>query len=327
MQPVAAGSGGDVDQRRRLPAELRGIHRFLDLELLDRVDRWVDHEVVEQLVGDLGAVQQVDVVARSLSTDVGQRPRLLERIAARAAGRNHDGVTELRQREEVPSVQRELDDLAVVDDVADFGGVRLQQAVPAATVMFSATPSTPSLKSTFKVRPNSSSRPLCVCGAKPDDDAVMSHWPGRSAGRKKRPCCVGHPLDDQAGGGMLRRHRRSRKSRSRDVPDDAGDLAGVRLGDGVGAERRTHETDQNEHRPCRRTRSALPHTGHLSPDALGECRRLRIVPSSAAYVQVATSHLLHGSVARRREPSDAGDQGRRPRSTARDRAVAVPSFV
>jgi hypothetical protein len=39
VQPVAARPGGDVDQRRRLAAELRGIHRFLDLELLDRIDR------------------------------------------------------------------------------------------------------------------------------------------------------------------------------------------------------------------------------------------------------------------------------------------------
>ncbi len=39
---VAAGLGRDVDQRRRLAAELRRVHRLLDLEFLDRVDRRVD---------------------------------------------------------------------------------------------------------------------------------------------------------------------------------------------------------------------------------------------------------------------------------------------
>ena len=57
----------------------------------------------------------------------GQRPGLLQRLAARAAGRDDDGVAELRQREEVAAVQRQLHDLAVLDDVADLGGGRLQQ--------------------------------------------------------------------------------------------------------------------------------------------------------------------------------------------------------
>ena len=107
-EEVRAGLRRDVDQRRRLAAELRRIHRLLNLELLDRVDRRVDHQVVEQLVGDLGAVEQIDVVAGSLAADVGQRTRLLERFAARAAWRNDDRVAQLREREKVPAVQRKL---------------------------------------------------------------------------------------------------------------------------------------------------------------------------------------------------------------------------
>ena len=57
----------------------------------------------------------------------GQRARLLERFAARAARRDDDGVAQLRQAEEVAAVQRQLHDLPVLDDVADLGGRRLQQ--------------------------------------------------------------------------------------------------------------------------------------------------------------------------------------------------------
>ena len=77
-EQVGAGLGRDVDQRRRLAAELRRIHRLLDLELLDRIDRRIDHQVVEELVGDLGAVEQIDVVPGSLAADV--------RAAGRPAG-------------------------------------------------------------------------------------------------------------------------------------------------------------------------------------------------------------------------------------------------
>ena len=71
VHDVAAGLCGDIDKRRRFAAEFRRIHRFLDLELLDRIDGRIDDQVVEELVGDFGAVQQIDVVAGALSADVG----------------------------------------------------------------------------------------------------------------------------------------------------------------------------------------------------------------------------------------------------------------
>ncbi len=89
VRRVAARLRGHVDQRRRLSAKLGGVHRLLDLEFLNRVDRRIDHQVVEQLVGDLRAVQQVNVVSRSLPSDVWQRPGLLQRVAASAPGRQH----------------------------------------------------------------------------------------------------------------------------------------------------------------------------------------------------------------------------------------------
>ena len=127
MERVRAGLRGDVDQRRRLAAELRRIHRLLDLELLDRIDRRVDDEIVEQLVGHLGAVEQIDVVPGSLAADVRQRARLLQRLAARSARRHDHRIAQLRESQKVSAVERKLNDLAVLDDVADFGVRRLEE--------------------------------------------------------------------------------------------------------------------------------------------------------------------------------------------------------
>ena len=82
---VCARLGRHVDERRRFPAKFGRVHRLLDPELLDRVDGRVDDQVVEQFIGHLRAVEQVDVVAGALAADIRQRPCLLERFTARAA--------------------------------------------------------------------------------------------------------------------------------------------------------------------------------------------------------------------------------------------------
>ena len=124
---VGARFGCHVDQRRCLAAELRRVHRLLDLELLDGVDRRVDHQVVEQLVGDLHAVEQVDVVSRALTADVRERSRLLQRVATRPSRRDDDGIAELRERKELAAVARNLQHLLVLDHVADLRRPSLQQ--------------------------------------------------------------------------------------------------------------------------------------------------------------------------------------------------------
>ena len=77
-------------KRRCLAAELGRVLGLLDLELLDRLDRRIDDEIVEQLVGHLDAVEQVDVVTGTLPAHVGQWSGLLQRVSARAAGRKND---------------------------------------------------------------------------------------------------------------------------------------------------------------------------------------------------------------------------------------------
>ena len=150
---VRAGLGHHVDERRRLATELRGIHRLLDLELLDGIDRGVEHEIVEELVRDLRAVHQIDVVAGALAADVRELAGLAKRAAARSARGNHHGVAELRERHEVSPVERQLHDLPVFDDVADLRVGRLQEGSRRPTLICSATPFTLSVTSICRLRP------------------------------------------------------------------------------------------------------------------------------------------------------------------------------
>ena len=110
-----------------LPPNSAGYIVFRDLEFLNRIDRRTDDEVVEELVGDLHAIEQIDVVAAALAVDGGQRSGLPERGAARPAGRHRDAVGQLRQLNELTAVERQLPDLAVVDDLRDLGIDRLQE--------------------------------------------------------------------------------------------------------------------------------------------------------------------------------------------------------
>ena len=61
--------------------------------------------LLKKFVSDLDAVQQIDVVAAALSGHGGQTPRLLDGRAARAAGRDHHSVAELRELHELAAVE------------------------------------------------------------------------------------------------------------------------------------------------------------------------------------------------------------------------------
>ena len=127
LKRVGACAGRDVDQGGGLAAELRRILRLLDLELLNGVDRRADDQVVEELVRDFDAVQQIDVVAGSLAADVRERPGLLQRLPSGSTRGQHDGVAQLSERQEGSAVERQLHHDAVLDDVADFRVRRLQE--------------------------------------------------------------------------------------------------------------------------------------------------------------------------------------------------------
>ena len=226
---VRAGARHHVDQRRRLAAELRRVHRLLNLELFDRVDRRIDHQVVEQFVRDLGAVEQVDVVARALAADVGQRARLLQRFASCAARRDDDGVAQLRQRQQVAAVDRQLDDLAVLDDVADLGGRRLQEGRVGLDLHRFRDPEHPERELDVERAAH-----LEHDGEPPGREGSVQRRhqvPASDAKRReKEPAfTIGHARHGRAAVGMRRGHGRVGNRRPRDVADDAGNLSGVDL--------------------------------------------------------------------------------------------------
>lgn len=66
MKFFGAGFGGDVDQRGRFAAELGSVTRFLNLELLNGVDRRVDDQIVEILVGDFYTIDEVGPMRNSI---------------------------------------------------------------------------------------------------------------------------------------------------------------------------------------------------------------------------------------------------------------------
>ena len=228
-QRIRAGARGDVDQRRRLAAELRRILRLLDLEFLNRVDRRIDDEVVEQLVGHLHAVEHVDVVTGALPADVRQRTRLLQCVTARAARRDDDRVAQLREREEVAAIEWKLHDLLVLDDVADLRVGRLQQRVSAVTLTLLGQ--APDLEREVQRQrlsqlhdntgPDDTTEPGEI-----DGDHVHAD-PHRH--QKIPPDLVGDLLDTDTTIDVFGDHASSRQHTALSVTHDTGDLAGVCL--------------------------------------------------------------------------------------------------
>jgi hypothetical protein len=243
---VGARPGRDVDQRRRLAAELRRVHRLLYLELLDRVDRRIDDEVVEQLVGHLRAVEQIYVVPGSLAADVGKLAGLLQRVAASAARRNHHRVRELRQGEEVAPVERKLDDLAAIDDVADLCGVGLQQRRRGCDgdVLRNAFDGQHEVdvERAADIEHNALVRARREARRRRRDVPLA----GSERRQVEAPFGVGLPLDDRPRFTVRRDNLRAGQRGARSVADDAGDLAGVGLCESARGRERRDDRDRGQ---------------------------------------------------------------------------------
>ena len=108
---VAAGFGRQIDDAAVEASELRGRTIGLDLELLDRVDVREEGDLSGLGLQDGDAVEQVFVRARPSAVDARQRRR-------RCRGQRHSWH-QARERHEAPPVERQIDDLPVVDDVAE----------------------------------------------------------------------------------------------------------------------------------------------------------------------------------------------------------------
>ena len=160
---------------------------------------------------------------------LGSGPACCKRFAPCASGRDDDGVAQLRQRQQAAAVDRQLDDLAVLDDVADFGGGRLQKGRVGLDLHGFRDPEHPE-------------RELDVDGAAQleDDgqpprreDSVQRRHQLPTADAKRREQEPAFPIGDARHGGaavgMRRGDDRVGNRRSRHVADDADNLSGIDL--------------------------------------------------------------------------------------------------
>ena len=104
-----------VDHATVEAAELRGRTIALDLELLNRVDVWKERHLPGLRLQHRNPVEEVFVGARPAAVDARQRRR--------GRRRHRHARHEAREGDEAPAVEREIDDPAVIDDMAKTRGL------------------------------------------------------------------------------------------------------------------------------------------------------------------------------------------------------------
>src|SRR5207249_707414 len=128
MQLIGPGADHGIYQRARAPPKLRRIRIGLDLELLERFYRGLDHLYVQPTkavrVGCVvDPVELERILKRPIAVDVKYSPkpnRLQTRRGSQHARR------EERELVVIAPVQRQLDDLRMIDDRAAASGFRLE---------------------------------------------------------------------------------------------------------------------------------------------------------------------------------------------------------
>ena len=176
---IAPGLGRQVDDPAVEAAELGGRAVAFDLELLNRVDVRKERDLPGLGLQHRDAVEQILVGAGPAAVDARQRGR--GRRRHRHAGR------QARERDEAPAVERQVDDLPVVDDVAEPRGFAAQQRRVGGDGDGFGQPADLELQ----VEPNGFARgePDAVAGQRPESAQLDAHaiGAGREAGTTYRP--------------------------------------------------------------------------------------------------------------------------------------------
>jgi hypothetical protein len=119
VKRIAAGLRREIDNAAVEAAELGRRAVALDLEFLDGVDVGKERHLPGLRLQHGNAVEQILVGARPSAIDARKRRR--------RRGRHGDAGHERRERDEAAAVERQIDNLPVVDDVAKPGCVAAQQ--------------------------------------------------------------------------------------------------------------------------------------------------------------------------------------------------------
>jgi len=128
MQRIGAGFHRGVDHRRA-PAELSAEGGALDIELLDCIDAWSHTRVAEPRISRFDAVQQEAVVGFAPARD---RKSRVGAAGPRCCGRVCDSEwngarRQLRELNEVSSVQRKLDNGSAAEYLSDCRALGVDQ--------------------------------------------------------------------------------------------------------------------------------------------------------------------------------------------------------
>ena len=248
MELVGARLGGGVDLRDG-PAVLGVEQAGEDVELLQRVHRRQQHVGVEVQVGVLDPVERVVVEVDALAGDVeGEAVALPAHALLALAGRRPVRGRARDQRGElqvVASVERQLDDRAVLDDRADRGVLGLQERRAALDLDHLGELADFQRERDAAGAAHLHGDVLALQGAEPAEGGLERVDARLERRHHVEPRLVGLELADGVGALVGQRDRHAGHRRAARIGHDAADFTGRRL-------RRRDRGEADTHNPDRR---------------------------------------------------------------------------
>ena len=158
--------------------------------------------------------------------------------------RGDDAGREKREFRISASEQRQVADLSRIDDVADVGGLRLQQLGRAVTVTSSVSAPTLNCRSTCARVCTLTAMSRRIARLKPCSSAVTAYTPTRKSGEDELTPIVRDGRRCHAGGVLGGDHGDTGQHRAAVVGDAANDDAGIDLRESCCSERQEGENGE-----------------------------------------------------------------------------------
>ncbi len=179
-------------------------------------------------------------MTRPLTADVRELTRLSQCAAAGAARRYHHPVAELRQIDEVSSVEGQLHDLTILDDVADLGVGALQQwGARLDADLFGHRLHTE--REVHGQRPTDFEGESLSLGSEARQRDGDIPLPDSERRKEVAPIRLGDTLHHRPGSGVSGGDSGPRQHTTRRVTDDAADFTGVELSESGRNVQQAHE--------------------------------------------------------------------------------------
>jgi hypothetical protein len=127
MKRIASRFGDDVDHGPGFSAEFRVVVRLQHVEFADGVGGGAKYHIIKIFISYVYAVYQEQVVPRSVPHHVDQLAGLLQRVSPRSPGRADHALAQEGQLQKLAPLQWKIRDLLILNDILDFGRLKLQQ--------------------------------------------------------------------------------------------------------------------------------------------------------------------------------------------------------